>query len=354
MAAAEPATVLPPTNLPQPVSELIGRDAESTRSCSLVGAHRLVTLTGAGGIGKTRLALAVARRLLPQFADGVWLAEFSPLSDPDLVPATVAAAVGLELGGGEVSAQRVAQALAARRAAAGAGHLRACDRRRGGDGRGGAAGRFGGAYHRHQPRAAAGGGGADLPGAAARRARRGGRTIRWNMARFGCSSSGRGRQSRTSRRTGALAATIAAICRRLDGIPLAIELAAARAAALGIEELAARLDDRFQLLTGGRRTALPRHQTLRATLDWSYELLAEPERVVLRRLAVFAGAFSLEAAGAVVAERRGRAVGRRRRRFQPGREIAGRGGGRRRRRALSPARHDPGLCARKARRKRRA
>jgi predicted ATPase len=97
------------------------------------------------------------------------------------------------------------------------------------------------------------------------------------------------------------AAVIAAICRRLDGIPLAIELAAARAAALGIEEVATRLDDRFQLLTGGRRTALPRHQTLRATLDWSYELLPEPERVVLRRLAVFAGVFSLEAASAVAA-----------------------------------------------------
>jgi predicted ATPase len=94
---------------------------------------------------------------------------------------------------------------------------------------------------------------------------------------------------------------IAVICRRLDGIPLAIELAAARVAALGIEEVAARLDDRFQLLTGGRRTALPRHQTLRATLDWSYELLAETERVILRRLAVFVGVFSLEAAGAVVA-----------------------------------------------------
>jgi predicted ATPase len=81
-----------------------------------------------------------------------------------------------------------------------------------------------------------------------------------------------------------LIAIIAAICRRLDGIPLAIELAAARAAALGIEALAARLDDRFRLLTGGRRMAPPRHQALRATLDWSYELLAEPERVILRRL----------------------------------------------------------------------
>jgi predicted ATPase len=96
-------------------------------------------------------------------------------------------------------------------------------------------------------------------------------------------------------------AIIAAICRRLDGIPLALELAAARAAALGIEQLAARLDDRFRLLIGGRRTALPRHQALRATLDWSYELLAEPERVILRRLAVFAGSFSLDAVAAVAA-----------------------------------------------------
>ena len=83
--------------------------------------------------------------------------------------------------------------------------------------------------------------------------------------------------------------------------PAGDELAAARTAALGIEELFAGLDDRFQLLTGGRRTALPRHQTLRATLDWSYELLAEPERVILRRLVVFAGVFSLEAASAIVA-----------------------------------------------------
>jgi predicted ATPase len=97
-------------------------------------------------------------------------------------------------------------------------------------------------------------------------------------------------------------ATIAVICRRLDGIPLAIELAAAHAAAFGTEGLAARLDDRFRLLTRGRRTALPRHQTLRATLDWGYELLTEPERLVLRRLAIFPGGFSLPAAREVVAD----------------------------------------------------
>jgi predicted ATPase len=95
------------------------------------------------------------------------------------------------------------------------------------------------------------------------------------------------------------AAIIAAVCRRLDGIPLAIELAAARTATLGLEGLAARLDDRFRLLTGGHRTALPRHQTLRATLDWSYELLPEAEHVLLRRLAIFAGGFTLEAATAI-------------------------------------------------------
>jgi predicted ATPase len=95
------------------------------------------------------------------------------------------------------------------------------------------------------------------------------------------------------------AATVAAICRRLDGIPLAIELAAARVGVLSIEHIAARLDDRFRLLTDGGRTALPRHQTLRAAMDWSNALLAEPERALFRRLSVFAGGFGLEAAEAV-------------------------------------------------------
>jgi predicted ATPase len=98
-----------------------------------------------------------------------------------------------------------------------------------------------------------------------------------------------------------LASVKAAICRRLDGIPLAIELAAARIAAFGVEGVGARLDDRFRLLTGGSRTALPRHQTLRATLDWSHDLLSESERVVLRRLSVFAGTFTLDAAAAIAA-----------------------------------------------------
>ena len=172
------------------------------------------------------------------------------------------------------------------------------------------------------------------------------------MARCGCSSSGREPLSRISRPIRSDAAAIAAICRRLDGIPLAIELAAARTAALSVEQLVAHLHDRFHLLTGGRRTALPRHQTLRATLDWSYELLPEPERVILRRLAIFSGVFSLEAAGAVAASPE----------IPPAQVIQGlsdlvakslvvdRDGSCR---ALPPARYDAGLRARKTCRKRR-
>ena len=303
IAAAQPAAALPPTNLPAPVSELIGRDDELREIAGLAAADRLVTLTGPGGIGKTRLALAVARRLLPQFADGVWLVEFSSLADPALVPATVAAAVGLELGAGEVSAQRVAQTLGDRRlalvldtcehviaaaAAMAETVLRACSGLRI-------------IATSREPLRAEGEQTYPVPPLAvpAEDTEAEDDPLQYGAVQLFVLR---------SRASGAhfsedphVAAMIAAICRRLDGIPLAIELAAARVAALGIEEVAARLDDRIQLLTGGRRPALPRHQTLRATLDWSYELLAEPERVILRRLTIFAGAFSLEAARAVAA-----------------------------------------------------
>ena len=114
LAEASRWLVPPPGNLPAPVSELIGRSDAISECLSLVNKHRLVTLTGAGGIGKTRLAVATAHRLLPEFADGVWLTEFSPLADPGLVPAAVATALGLGLAG-DISARRVAQALTGRR-----------------------------------------------------------------------------------------------------------------------------------------------------------------------------------------------------------------------------------------------
>ena len=234
----------------------------------------------------------------------MWLAEFSALADPQLVPATVAAAAGLDLGGGEASAQRVAQALAGRclllvldtcehvidaaaviaEAALGANstlQIIITSRE--------PLSAEGEWVYPVQPLAVPA---SDFPADD-------------DPLRYGAVQLFAERARATEphfapdRRA---TATIASICRRLDGIPLAIELAAARAAALGIEELAARIDDRFRLLIGGRRTALARHQTLRATLDWSYALLAEPERVILRRLSVFLGPFGLRAAGAVAAD----------------------------------------------------
>ena len=296
-----PGPSRPLTNLPEPVSELIGRDDELDEILDLSTSHRLVTLAGAGGIGKTRLGLAVARRLLPQFADGIWLAEFSPLTGPGLVAATIAGAVGLELRGGEVSTQRIAHALAGRRMllvmdtcehviAAGAAMAEAVLR-------------AGSAVHiiatSREPLRVEGEWVYPVPPLAvpAENAADQDDPMHYGAVRLFVE---RARAAEPHFAPDSRGATmIAAICRRLDGIPLGIELAAARAAALGIGELAARLDDRFQVLTGGRRTALPRHQTLRATLDWSYELLAEPERVILRRLGIFAGAFGLEGAAAV-------------------------------------------------------
>jgi predicted ATPase/DNA-binding winged helix-turn-helix (wHTH) protein len=298
-----PAAARPSTNLTEPVSELIGRDVELEEVLGLAGVHRLVALTGAGGIGKTRLGLEVARRLLPEFADGVWVIELAPLTDPDLVPTAVATELGLDLADDVVSPERVANALAAKQlllvldncehlvdAAASmaeallftnpAARVLATSRE---------PLRAEGECLYRVPSLA-------VPTVGSRDAED---PLRYGAARlFVARARAAEPQFSSDERA---AAAIAAICRRLDGIPLAIELAAARTTVLGVEELAARLDDCFDLLTGGRRTALPRHQTLRATLDWSYQLLPEPERVALRRLAIFAGGFTLQAASTIAA-----------------------------------------------------
>jgi predicted ATPase/DNA-binding winged helix-turn-helix (wHTH) protein len=294
----------PPTNLPEPVSELVGRDAELDEILDLSASHRLVTLTGAGGIGKTRLGFEAARHLLQRFADGVWAIELAPLSDPKLVPVTVATALGLELASGTASPLSVATALRSKQLML---VLDNCEHVVD------AAARMAEALLRANPAAhviatsreplrvegewvypvpplavpAEGSPDAEDP-------------LRYGAVRLFVERV-RGATPHFSPDVRDTAA-IGGICRRLDGIPLAIELAAARAATLGIDGLAARLDDRFRLLAGGHRTAMPRHQTLRATLDWSYELLTEPERVVLRRLAIFAGGFTLQAASAVLAD----------------------------------------------------
>ena len=297
-AAVDREAALSSGNVPEPVSDLIGRDDELREILSFIQEHRLVTLTGPGGIGKTRLALASARRLLPQFADGVWFAELAPLSEPTLVPAAVAAAVGLELAAGETSSDHVACALANKEfllfidncehVIAGAGtmaeallhansaaHVVATSRE--------PLKAEGEWIYRVPP--------LTVPAPDV--------TNEHDLLRHGSVQLFIKRAQAVESHLVPVVATVATICRRLDGIPLAIELAASRTGALGIEQIAERLDDRFRLLAGGRRTALPRHQTMHATLEWSHELLTASERVLLHRLAVFPGLFNLEAAGAV-------------------------------------------------------
>jgi predicted ATPase/DNA-binding winged helix-turn-helix (wHTH) protein len=289
------------TNLPAPASDLIGRNAALADVANLLAAHRIVTLTGPGGIGKTRLGLEVARQLLPGFADGVWLAELAPLSDAELVADVVAAALGLELAGGVASPDQIARALGSKqlllvldncehvidRAARVAEALARANPKLRIMATSREPLRAEGEYLYRVPPL-------DVPAEDAQDPE--------DMLRHGAvqlfAARARAAESRFVPDT-RTAAIIGAVCRRLDGIPLAIELAAARTATLGLEGLAVRLDDRFRLLTGGHRAALPRHQTLRATLDWSYDMLPESERVVLRRLAIFAGGFTLEAATAI-------------------------------------------------------
>jgi predicted ATPase/DNA-binding winged helix-turn-helix (wHTH) protein len=293
-----------PTNLPQAVSELIGRDAELREVLSLCGTHRLVTLTGTGGIGKTRLAFEVARHRITDFADGAWVAELAPLSDPALVPATIATALGLELAAGRATPQAITGALGSKRimlvldncehvieAAAQMAelllranptiHVIATSREplR-------AEGEW---VHRVTPLSV------PLEEVSGSEELLSYGSVRLFNERIRAAATNFSSNARTI-------GSVGRICRRLEGIPLAIELAAARATTLGVEGVASGLDDLFQLLTGGRRTALPRHRTLRETLNWSYRLLTEPERIVLRRLAIFTGGFTLEAAGAIAAD----------------------------------------------------
>src|SRR5215469_7481848 len=279
----DPAPAHPPANLPERVSELIGREKDLGEIRNLIAERRLVTLTGVGGIGKTTLGFEVARLLLPEFADGIWVAELGPLSDPGLVFVTVATALGLELTAGATSPGRVADALGSKKLLL---VLDNCEHVIN------AAASMAEALLRTNPSTRVIATSREplrapgeciyrvLPlGVPAEGAEDPDEVLRHGAARLFVARA-RDADPHFSLDSGA-AAAMAAICRRLDGMPLAIELAAARTASLGLEGLASRLDDRFRLLTGGRRTALPRQQTLRATLDWSYELLSEPERVVL-------------------------------------------------------------------------
>jgi predicted ATPase/DNA-binding winged helix-turn-helix (wHTH) protein len=285
-------------NLPTPVGALIGRETDLRKVVELQTSYRLLTLSGPGGIGKTSLALAAAWRLVDHYPDGVRLADLATLADPDLVLPAIVAALDLPRSPLPLLPEHVAANLQSRRSLLvldncehliepiariaeallhGAPHLNILTTSR-------------------EPLRAEGECVYPVPALAVpgeeitdTEAQLCHSAVRLFVARARC---GGASLQLTDDQTRA----ISRICRRLDGIPLAIELAAARSVALGVRGVAAGLDDRFRLLTGGRRTALLRHQTLRATLDWSFELLFETERAVLRRLAIFPGGFELEAA----------------------------------------------------------
>jgi len=291
----------PATNFPATVAHLVGRSAAVQRLLDLVSAYRVVTLTGPGGIGKTILALKVARLVVREFSDGGWLVELASLSDPELVPSAVAGVLGLRLGSKTISPEAVARAVAGKNLLL---VLDNCEHVID------AAATLTEVFVRMCPRATILATSREVFRIEGEHAYRvpplevpakgqvdAGQILGHSAPELFIARA-KELGSDFSSHAESLP-TIAAICRHLDGIPLAIEFAAARAATLGIEQVAAALGDRFALLTSGRRTPLPRHRTLRATLDWSYDLLAGPERLLLQRLAIFSGSFSLAAASAV-------------------------------------------------------
>ena len=302
-------TVSTASTLPAPLTPLIGREREVSEVGTLLRqGRRLVTVTGPGGVGKTSIALEVACSLgTPAvYPDGVYIVPLGPLADAALVPFTLAAVLGVPERAGQSLDVTLDRALREKRlllvldncehvieeAARLAGtlltagehlHILATSREPLGVG--------GETVYRVPPLASPTEDRVlpaqleDYPATRLfleRAARRGGTPV--------------GTSGGTGAMTQAQAQAVAHICRRVDGLPLAIELAAARVGALGPANLAARLEKSFQLLAGGNRTAAARHQTLRATVDWSHDLLSEWERKLFRRLAVFAGGFTLEAA----------------------------------------------------------
>ena len=292
-----------PNNLPSQLTSFIGREAEVDRVRRLLGETRMLTLTGAGGCGKTRLALQVGAEVLDAFPDGLWWVDLAPVADPALVPSAVAVAVRVP----EVVAQALTETLV-RQFSAGRVLLVLdnCE---------------------HQVAACATLAELLLRGCPAVRVVAtsreplgiDGETI-WRVPSLvlpGAEATGiesltqceavrlfidRATRVRSNFRvTNENAPGVVEICQRLDGIPLAIELAAARTRMLTPEQIADGLGDRFHLLTAGTRGALPRQRTLEASVDWSHDLLGVDERTVFRRLAAFAGGFTLEAAEAVCA-----------------------------------------------------
>ncbi|MDX1435867.1 MAG: adenylate/guanylate cyclase domain-containing protein, partial [Anaerolineales bacterium] len=293
------AEALARNNLPRHLTTFIGRERELERVRELLQSGRIVTLVGPGGVGKTRLSIQAAMEASPNYAHGVRLVELAALTDPDLVPQLIAQSLDLREKGGEALLDSVVEYLQPRHlllildncehlihacAQFAAAVLAACPQvsilatsRE-------VLGVAGESIYSVPSLATA-----DPQGRPGPEALLEVESIRLFRERAAAASSGFELNEENAQ-------AVAQICRRLDGIPLAIELAAARVRVLSPQQIDERLRGSFSLLAGGDRMALPRQQTLRATIDWSHELLTEPEKVLFRRLAVFVGGWTLEAA----------------------------------------------------------
>ena len=274
---------------PTQLTSFVGRDEQLTQVRDLLSQNRLVTLTGAGGVGKTRLAIQIAGQLSGEFGDGVWYVDLAPITDPELVPVTAARAFGLPDQPGRSTMETLTRFIADRQmlvvldncehlldasAALVMALLEACSG-------------LTLLTTSREPIGVAG-------------------EVSWRVPSLPLADEAVELFTDRARRARAdfeisddNIETVSEICRRLDGVPLAIELAAARVRALSLSEILDSLHDRFRLLTGGARTAVRRQQTLRASVDWSHALLTEPERVLFHRLAAFLGGFDLDAAQTV-------------------------------------------------------
>ncbi len=295
-----------PNNLPMQLTSFVGREAEISELGALMQTHRLVTLTGTGGTGKTRLAQQVAAEVLDCFKDGAWFVELGPLSDPRLLPKAAASALRLREQAGRPLMSTLLDWLSERELLV---LLDNCEHLIG------ACAEFAdlvlhasaGTRILASSREALGIEGETCYHVPSLGSPDPGRDARIPVDELMGYTAVRLFVERARDAVGAFSMTaenapaIVEICHRLDGIPLAIELAAVRVKVLTVEEIAERLDDRFRLLTGGSRTALQRHQTLRSLIDWSHSLLTGTEQMLLRRLAVFAGGWTLEAAEQVCA-----------------------------------------------------
>ncbi len=287
-----------PNNLPLQLTSFVAREKEVDEITALLSKHRLVTLVGAGGIGKTRISLRVAANMLDTSADGVWFVELAPLTDPTLVPSTIAKALHVTLPAEGDVLEALARSLKVKRllivldncehllgaaAAAASMILRNCPKvtilassRQG-------LAITGEAVYR-------------MPSLAMPNVKESATLRAHEATTYGAIALFVARAEAADARfrfTDENAPIVADICRRLDGIAFAIELAAARVGVLNPHELRARLDQRFRVLTGGARDALPRRQTLRALIDWSYDLLDERERALFRRIGIFVDGFTL-------------------------------------------------------------